>query len=204
MDIMDKIRSCQLKVAASPRRSKRTLRKHMPEMLYIGCIDARLDPIKDIGIALGAALIHRTIAALVAGVDKKGRPHSLGEAATVEFAVNVMKVEHIVVAGHTHCGGLQACLKGCSCKTTEYLHEYLVPLNALRKVVLKENVSHTAQSHALEENSVKMSLKNLMSYPFIKKAVKEGRLILHGWVIDTATKRISELDTKSGKFKAIC
>ena len=201
MNIMDKIRAWQLKSVLLVHKVKHKLAKHKPEMLYIGCIDARLDPIRDIGIKMGTALIHRTIAALVAGVDAQGRPRNISEAASVEFAVNVMKVGNIVVAGHTHCGGLQACLHGVKGPSTNFLAVYLKPLNKLRKEVLQNEHKNIAQRHALEEGSVRMSIENLMTYPFVKKAVEQGKLQLHGWVIDTASKRILVMDPESFEFK---
>src|SRR2546423_1266076 len=97
---------------------------HEPEMLLIGCIDARLN-ITDIGIPYGRALVFRDVAALVAGMSGDGDAEHLSEAAVLEFAVNVMRVKDIVVMGHTDCGGIRACLYGDITPDTQHIHKYL-------------------------------------------------------------------------------
>ena len=197
-DIMQKIRQRQA-LALVPRTDKPA--KHQPEMLYIGCIDARLDPVADIGIEQGKALIHRTIGAVVAGLDEQGKPRHLSEAASVEFAVNVMKVKHIVVSAHTNCGGLGTCLRGDNKPETSHLTEYLEPLLPVREAVLEHPGEEEAHAHAMEEGSVRQSIDNLRTYPFVAEAEKRGELQLHGWVIDTATKLISEMNPQTLQFK---
>jgi carbonic anhydrase len=190
---------------------------HKPEMLYIGCIDARLDPIDDIGIPKGKALIYRNIAALVrpssdsplgtpmdmdtinAALATGEIPESVSMGATLEFFVGHIpsdgKKKHIVISGHTDCGGIDACLHD-RCKHDSYLPRYLSALKEAREEVIANPALITSeQKHrALEEASVRQSIKNLMTYDVIRKAVEEDRVELHGWVIDTATQRISELD----------
>ncbi len=194
MDIIERIRSRQANASAT--RSKNPP-PHNPEMLYIGCIDARLDPIDDIGIPEGGALIHRTIGALVAGVGNKGELRHLSEAASIEFAVKSRKVKHIVVSGHTSCGGMDACLRGSK---MAHVQEYLEPLAQLRKEVLAGHKDHEERVQAMEEGAVRKSIANLMTYPFVARAVKRGELMLHGWMMDTASKRIYEMDPKTLAF----
>jgi len=175
--------------------------EHKPDMLYIGCIDARLDPIDDLKIPAGKALIHRTIGALVAGL-KDGEALNASEAASIDFAVNVMHVKDIVIAAHTHCGGLGTCIHGINENDheTPFLKKYLKQLKDVLSSLA--GIRDTEQKiHELEDSSVRNSLKNLLSYPFVKKAVEEGKLQLHGWVLDTATKRILEVDPVDLKFK---
>src|SRR5438874_2698355 len=98
---------------------------HEPEILLIGCVDARL-AIQDVGIPYGKALIFRDIAALIAGEGGEGE--HLSEAAMLEFAVNIMKVKDIVVMGHTDCGGIKAALANQTSPETTYIRKYLAPL----------------------------------------------------------------------------
>jgi carbonic anhydrase len=79
---------------------------HNPEMLLIGCVDARKDPISDLGIPKGKSLILRNVAALVHPEHEK----RLTESAALAFAVREMKVKHVAVMGHTDCGGIRAAL----------------------------------------------------------------------------------------------
>jgi carbonic anhydrase len=200
MSIMENIRRRQ---ALALRRSALAPPSHRPEMLYIGCPDARLDPVSDIGIEQGNALIFRNIGALVLRENP-----SMG--AVLEYFLHHLPpgqngVKHIVVAGHTDCGGLKACQHGCRDEHDHYLPQYLESLNPVRARVMAEAKAQKWNDeqilHALEKESVRHSLGNLMDYSVVEQAVKSGWLELHGWVIDTATKSISEMNPKTREFE---
>lgn len=218
MDIFDSIRCWQELRPELPIPTKPP--EHRPEILYIGCIDARLDPINDIGIPKGKALIFRNIAALVrkANGPMMGKvneddvfatgeiPESTSMGAALEFFINHLPppedgIKHIVVSGHTNCGGIRACLHGATKPVDKYLPTYLSALKDVRSDVLARHAGHSEedQLHALEQASVRQSVENLMSYEVVKRAVEEGRVQLHGWVIDTATQKIQEMDSQ-GRF----
>lgn len=182
-----------------PKSAK--LPEHKPKILYIGCIDARLSPEKEIGIQYGEALIERLVGALVFGLDEKsGKPHNASEAAAIEFAVKNRKVTDIIVSAHTSCGGLDACMHGCP-PDMNHLHDYLAPLQPLRDEIFSQWHGDEARSKAFGEASVRQSLKNLRSYPFVRDAVRHGELRLHGWMIDTATKNITRMNPKTKIFE---
>lgn len=171
---------------------------HQPEMLFIGCIDARLNITSDIGIPYGAALVYRNIAALVAGTHGDDDPTHVGEAATLEFAINVMGVTDIVVMGHTDCGGIRACLHGAP--GMHHVMQYLAPLSDVRSEVRARGGDVAMLARRMELAAVRQSVANLKSYRAVADAVASGRLSLHGWVINTATKRIFEMDHATGAF----
>lgn len=198
IDVLDIIR---MKQARLPVVEGAVPSAHNPDMLLIGCVDARLDVREDVGIPPGRALIYRNIAALVNSMESPDDKRHVSEAAALEFAVNVMKVKHIVVMGHTDCGGIKACLNASHDENTQHIHEYLKPLEATRAEVIAKGGNIEAQARAMEEAAVRNSMSNLMSYPAVAKAVQEGRLDVHGWVINTATKQISEMDNETGKFR---
>jgi carbonic anhydrase len=169
---------------------------HEPEMLLIGCVDARLDIIDDVGIPKGKALVMRNIAALVAGAHEEA-PERPIEAATLEFAVNVMKVKHIAVMGHTDCGGIRAQLEGLD---IPQMKRYLDPLETVHRQVQERGGNKTKQAREMEQMAVRLSLKNLRTYTSVKEAERAGRLTLHGWISDVATQQLFVLDEKSGTF----
>lgn len=220
MNIIDKIRFRQPLVAL-PSRSEPP--RHQPEMLYIGCIDARLDPIDDIGIEKGTALIFRNIGALVlkdavgaslsdhGAISARGDiPPNVNIGAVLEFFLHHIplapgRLKHIVISGHTDCGGLKACQQGARHEHDHYLPLYLESLKTARAKVMEEATAkgwgEREILHALERESVRQSMHNLQSYPVVRQALEEGRLQVHGWVIDTATQRISEMDPKTLEFE---
>lgn len=169
--------------------------EHKPEMLLIGCVDARLDPHADIGIMKGKALIYRNIAALVAG-----REGSLSVAAALEFAVIQMQVKRIVVMGHTACGGIRAFLEGGN---TQAIRDYLRPLEQVRQEAVQKGETLEEQARDMEKAAVLFSLENLMTYDVVKNAVSGGRLELVGWMLDTGNKLIWELDPTTKQFNPL-
>lgn len=193
MDIVDYIRRRQEKLSIPDAP---VTPPHEPEMLLIGCVDARLDIIDDIGIPKGKALVMRNIAALVVGAHEESAVRPV-EAATLEFAVEVMKVKHIAVMGHTDCGGIRARLEGLDMPSIKL---YLDPLEAAHKQVAEQGGGKRAQARRMEQEAVRLSLKNLRTYPAVTSAERKGNLQLHGWVIDTATQQLYVLDEKNGMF----
>ena len=171
---------------------------HAPEMLLIGCVDARLDPKEDIGIPRGKALIYRNIAALVAGKNS-GEGDRLSVAAALEFAINSMHVKKIVVMGHTHCGGIRTFLQGDH-EDTHHIYDYLKPLEQVRVAAIAKGESEEEQARDMEKAAVTFSIENLMSYEVVRVAVEAGRLTLLGWLIDTGNRLIWEKDAKTGDF----
>ena len=163
--------------------------EHKPEMLLIGCVDARKDPTTDLGIERGRALILRNIGALIRGTTVSPEQRET-ESAALEFAVKVMEVKHIVVMGHTDCGGIRASLQETELKA---IKKYLSPLDNLRSEVKSYNMTLDEQARLMEIQAVKMSIKNLLSYEYIQAAVDKGTLSVHGWLIDIASGKLTQI-----------
>jgi len=218
---MGKIRRQQQAIAKLPL-FQNAPPKHQPEVLYIGCIDARLDPIDDIGIEKGTALIFRNIAALVPKHKPAGSspdivldneqdvPQNISVGAALEFFLNHIPLErgstkHVVVSGHTDCGGLKACQHNVCGENDHDLPRYLEILRDVRIKIMQEakaaNWSEAQTLHALEEESVRQSIANLQTYPMVCEALEKGYLEIHGWVINTATQSIFEMNPKTLEFE---
>lgn len=163
-------------------------------MLLIGCVDARLNPNEDMGIPEGKALIYRNIAALASGHSQDPALRNLGEEAALEYAINVKGIKDIVIMGHTHCGGINACL----CDKTQagqspalpHLNAYLNPLQSVKI----DGEEPDLRARAMEKVAVLHSMNNLLSHDIVREAIAKKGLRIHGWVINTATKRIEEYD----------
>ena len=195
-DLIDAIRDNQADLPCDDRKAP----AHEPEMLLIGCVDARLNPKIDMGIPDGKALIHRNIAALVRSKPDEGDIAGTSVLASLEFAINVMHVKHIVVMGHTDCGGIRACLEDNHTHDTQGIRKYLTPLAEVREDVIAHGGDMAAQARAMEKAAVRQSVKNLLEYEVVQEALADGRINIHGWVINTGTKRIMQMDLKTGEF----
>ncbi len=209
-DIMTTIRQRQARRLKTIDGSE-PLPEHSPEMLYIGCVDARLDPVKDIGIPQGKALIYRNIGALVPPHGNgTPNPEAISVGAVLEFFLKEIKAKdgktkHIVISGHTCCGGVaHACQHQNDMPKQEgFLMRYLSLLTGAISHVFgsKPDAKDDPKMRQVEHESVRRSVANLMKYDVVKDAIAAHQVEIHGWVIDTATQRIEEMEKdKEGKF----
>ncbi len=154
-----------------------------PRAMVISCCDSRVHVTSIFGADQGEFFIHRNIAALVPPYSPDGMHH--GTSAAIEYAVTALKVAHVLVLGHSSCGGVQGCVNMCSGKAPELEEKSSFVgrwLDILRPGYEKvANIPDPAdQARALEKQAVLVSIENLMTFPFVREAVEDGNLTLHG------------------------
>jgi carbonic anhydrase len=152
-----------------------------PQTLVVSCSDSRVDPPTVFGAAPGELFVIRNVAALVPPYNPDGGYH--GTSAALEFGVRVLKVARIVVLGHAQCGGVQAMVEGAPPEAADFV----VPWMALAAGALKNLPAHAHGPEALslcEQEVVRLSLRNLLTFPWIAEAVAAGNLTLHGMQFD--------------------
>jgi len=153
-----------------------------PRAMVISCCDSRVHVTSIFGADTGEFFIHRNIANLVPPYEPDGDHH--GTSAAVEFAVQVLKVAHLIVLGHSECGGVKGCADMCSGKAPELEEKSSFVgrwMDMLRPGY--ERVSHLQGpelERALEQEAVLVSLENLMTFPFVRERVETGEMTLHG------------------------
>ena len=153
-----------------------------PLGMIISCCDSRVNLTAIFGADAGEFFIHRNIANLVPPFNLKGDHH--GTSAALEYAVTALGVAHILVVGHSHCGGVQGCHDMCSGKNEALLEKTSFVgrwIEALRPAY--ERLAGTDKAddiHALEHEGVLLSLENLTTFPFVQEAIAGGKLSLHG------------------------
>jgi carbonic anhydrase len=168
-----------------------------PRAMVIACCDSRVAVTSVFGQRTGELFVHRNIANLVPPYTPDGKHHGTG--AAVEFAVTALKVEHILVMGHSQCGGVRGCIEMC-CGEAPNLDDpgslvgrWLDVLRpAYRSVADLENEED--RQTALEKEGIHLSLENLLGYPFVAEAVDAGRLTLHGLWTDLAEMDLETFD----------
>ena len=154
-----------------------------PRAMVISCCDSRVHVTAIFGSDTGEFFIHRNIANLVPPYSPDADHH--GTSAAVEYAVTSLHVAHIIVLGHSNCGGVSACHKMCSGNAPE-LEEKSSFVGRWMDILRPgfERVQHIkntqSQIDALEREGVIISLENLMGFPFVKAAVESDTLSLHG------------------------
>ncbi|GAA6199733.1 carbonic anhydrase [Aquicoccus sp. SU-CL01552] len=174
-----------------------------PRAMVISCCDSRVHVTSIFGADQGEFFIHRNIANLVPPYEPDGDHH--GTSATIEYAVTVLKVSHLMVLGHSQCGGVQGCIDMCKGHAPELEEkESFVGrwMDILRpKFDLVADISDEGeQARAFERQSVLASLANLMTFPFVSEAVDNGALSLHGLWTDIGEGGLEYYDPKSGNF----
>lgn len=177
-----------------------------PRAMVISCCDSRVHVTSIFGADQGEFFIHRNIANLVPPYEPDGEPH--GTSAAVEYAVTALKVAHIIVLGHSNCGGVNGCHAMCSGKAPEleekssFVGRWMDILRPGydRVSSIKDEVE---QRRALEKQAVLVSLENLMSFPFVKEAVEQERLTLHGLWTDVGEGGLMQYQTEEDAFVAI-
>lgn len=170
-----------------------------PRAMVISCCDSRVHVTAIFGADQGEFFIHRNIANLVPPCEPDGDHH--GTSAAVEYAVTALKVAHIVVLGHSSCGGVQGCMDMCTGdapeleEKTSFVGRWMDILRPGYEMV-KDIADSKERVRALEKRSVVTSLENLMSFPFVKEAVDSGELTLHGLWNDIGEGGLEQYDGK--------
>ncbi|MBA4492257.1 carbonic anhydrase [Paracoccus sp. S1E-3] len=173
-----------------------------PRAMIISCCDSRVHVTSIFGADTGEFFIHRNIANLVPPYTPDGHQH--GTSAAVEYAVKALKVAHLIVMGHTKCGGVAGCHAMCSGHAPELEEESSFVgrwMDILRPGYERVTALPEAeQVPALEREAVTVSLENLMGFPFVREAVESGDMTLHGLIHDIGDGTLLQYDGLEGKF----
>ncbi len=174
-----------------------------PRAMVISCCDSRVHVTSIFGADEGEFFIHRNVANLVPPYNPDGEYH--GTSAAVEYAVTSIGVAHIVVLGHSNCGGVKGCHDMCSGHAPELeMKSSFVGrwMDILRPGYERITLTKPEDPlRALEKEAVLVSLENLMTFPFVRAAVEDDRLTLHGLWTDTGEGGLEQFDsTREGFF----
>ena len=164
------------RVLADPEFFVRLARQQAPEYLWIGCSDSRVPANEIIGLDPGEVFVHRNVANLVIHSD-------MNCFAVLQFAVEVLKVRHVIVCGHYGCGGVRAALDEVS---HGVISNWLRPIREiadLRAAELAETESRAAYEDKLCEFNVQRQVDNLSNSTVITDAWRRGQdVTIHGWI----------------------
>jgi carbonic anhydrase len=166
----------------------------------ISCCDSRVDPGIVFNATPGELFVIRNVANLVPPYERQGQYH--GTSAALEFAVRHLKVEHVVVLGHAHCGGIKLLLDSegdtgeSSREDAYFLNNWVAIARPVLQTLPKteEYQDPSERQHDCEKAALKLSLENLMTFPWIAERVDSGELELHGWYYDLATSTIERVE----------
>ncbi len=182
---------------ARPFLARLASEKQSPAALYVGCSDSRVIPELLTTSAPGELFVVRNVANIVPTFEHADA--SVG--AALEYAVEVLHVEHIIVCGHSGCGGVKAIVDGHhGVRGLPSLHEWLD--GAARALDLTSSPCPPEVDpwvHAVERN-VLAQLAHLATYPIVRPRLEAGALHLHGWVYDLETGHVRVYDADADAF----
>ena len=174
-----------------------------PKAMIISCCDSRVHVTSIFGAEEGDFFIHRNIANLVPPFSPNGDYH--GTSAAIEFAIKELNIPHLIVLGHTGCGGIK---NGHNLHLNNLKNDYIFINKWLSILIpafnnIPKNISLKNQIKLLEEESIKISLKNLFDFPDIKESVENKKLSIHGLIHDIASGELKYLNPISEVFETI-
>jgi carbonic anhydrase len=160
-------------------------RGQSPAIMIIGCCDSRVSPEVIFDTHPGELFVVRNIANLVPPYAPDGVCH--GVFAALEYAVQVLKVKHIVVLGHARCGGIRAYAEhGPPLSPGDSIHKWMSLIAPAAELAGPRDGEGDYLTR-LEQASITKCLENLLTFPYLADAVRSGRLFLHGCYFDVAT-----------------
>ncbi|NJD38103.1 MAG: carbonic anhydrase [Geobacter sp.] len=175
-----------------------------PRVVLIGCSDSRVDPSMMVRSEPGELFIVRNVANLVPPCEHDHSYH--GVSAALEYAVCHLEVEHIIVLGHSCCGGIRSLMEGIpSEKNGEYISKWVSIAERAKQQVLETfaGAPPEQQAKACEHASILVSLENLLTFPWIRERVEADTLDLHGWYFDIESGNLYSYQPASGKFELL-
>lgn len=174
-----------------------------PKTLVIGCSDSRVDPaiISDAGP--GELFVVRNVANIVPPFERDDGHH--GTSAAIEFAVVNLKVENVIILGHRQCGGIRALVCGLQSDSNTFIDRWVEVARPAHFRALANNPEADQETlcQQCEMESIKTSLQNLRTFPFVKKAEEERGMKLYGVYFDLEKGEILELDEAGGGFRPL-
>jgi carbonic anhydrase len=182
----------QRKVSADPGFFKRLEAQQAPGYLWIGCSDSRVPANEIVGLDPGELFVHRNVANLAP-------PQDANYLSVLQFAVDVLKVRHIIVVGHYGCGGVAAAVDG---QRRGLVDHWLHPIREVQEAhrsELEGIADPRARLDRLCELNVMRQVRNVASDVFVQEAWARGQpLHVHGWIYSLANGLVTDLNVTAG------
>ena len=176
-----------------------------PKTLVIACSDSRVDPSIISDADPGDIFVIRNVANLVPPYEKDDKGFH-GVSAALEFAARILQVENIVILGHSKCAGVQTLLHPESVEDSDFIGHWVdIGQSAKEKACQQIGTyePHDFLQHACEKEVILLSLKNLMTFPWIQERVEAGSLTLHGWYFRISDGCLQQYNAKTESFESI-
>jgi carbonic anhydrase len=178
-------------------------RGQSPAVMVIGCCDSRVSPEVIFDAGPGELFVVRNVANLVPVYQPDGGAH--GVSAALEYAVQVLRIRHIVVLGHAQCGGIRAFIDDIDpLSPGDFIGRWMAMfIKPGEKVAQREHETRLDFTTRIEKAAVFRSLENLMTFPFVRTRVERGEMELHGAYFGVAEGSLFVLDPEAKEFRSV-
>ncbi|MGB0497049.1 MAG: carbonic anhydrase [Rubricella sp.] len=182
-------------------------RGQTPRAMVVSCADSRVDPLAMFGAEPGDVFLVRNVANLIPPFAPDHDHH--GTSAAIEYAVRHLGVAHIIVVGHSRCGGVEACYELCEgnapelAEDTSFLGRWVSILSPSWEAVHDAEMPRDMKLREMERQGVLVSLANLLTFPWVAEAIEQERLTIHGLWIDIGTGELMEFAGDTAQFSTV-
>ncbi len=179
-----------------------------PKILMIGCSDSRVNPAIVTHAGLGELFVVNNVANIVPPYKEGAGTHHSTSAA-IEYAVKSLNIEHIIIMGHSGCGGVKALMtkdeKQGNDGPYSFLSHWIDIIEPAKEKVLKDfpDIDIDGQCHACEKEAILVSLNNLAGFPWVKEKILSGSLHIHGWHFTVSDASLQIYEPDRGIFTTI-
>lgn len=181
-------------------RFKELATSQAPDVLFITCSDSRIDPNLVTQTVPGELFICRNAGNIVP-------PHSNetgGMTASIEYAVSVLKVRHIVICGHSNCGAMKAAMSPESVESLPHVKVWIDHARAAKESVEhQQGCMHEEHLPDVTKQNIILQLQHLKTHPAVFSRLSNNELEVHGWLYDIETGQVEAFNPESNEFKTI-
>lgn len=164
-----------------------------PEIMIVACCDSRVDPALVLQCDPGDLFVVRNIANIVPPYEKDEKHH--GTSAALEFAIKYLKVKHLILFGHSQCGGINALLNNQNKEPNDFINNWVN--------IMRENELCEMETDDCAKLALKKSLSNCLSFPWVRQASENGSLQIHLWFFNVGTAEILQYCEESQKYEPL-
>lgn len=161
-----------------------------PQIMVVACCDSRVDPALILQCDPGDLFVVRNVANIVPPYEKDEAHH--GTSAALEFGICFLKVQHLILLGHSQCGGIKALLEDVVLEQDDFIKNWV-------SVVKTENM-HECEADDYAKLALSQSYQNCLTFPWIKQKIQSGKLIVHLWFFDIKTGEIFSYCDKTNNY----
>ena len=177
---------------------RKLARSQSPRVLFVTCADSRVVPALITQTRPGDLFVERNPGNIVPVYSRD----AVGVSASIEYAVDVLKVERVVVCGHSDCGAVKGILHPEKIASVPAVKRWLTYGNRSRRMLGRAaGLSEREQLERLTQLNVLVQLEHLLTHPCVSRRLRQGKLTLHGWVYRIHDGEILELDSRTGAFR---